>query len=316
MWFSITLSFSQANGSQIKVGYRAILTKLARPRAYVQLFPEADGSWKELLEENMWLRRFPSDESASVDIPYFSVKRDRHRYIILDIKRGIILNLPPLISSNPSVDNKTFIILEHLSKYTFVQALDNRRTNSFTDSDFTIVVKEQTDHFDFYKFRSSVTISHELKLSIKFQNLTQNVLYFTVLNLISFWKIKRLYLKHKQYQIVLPRDSQKVFSRALNDIVKNFNISIMNRLESRFTISTQFRAQQQNSIIANDVFKFIVNTHFIFDIQNLKLPDFWHVIKYDVFRKDENFEIQMQKNLIEKKSTKSEQLKGKKSTIQ
>ena len=131
----------------------------------------------------MWLRRFPSDESASVDIPYFSVKRDRHQYIILDIKRGIILNLPPLISSNPSVDKKTFIILEHLSKYTFVQALDNRRTNSFTDSDFTIVVKEQADHLDSYKPRSSVTISHGLRLSIKFQNLTQDVLYFTVLNL-------------------------------------------------------------------------------------------------------------------------------------
>lgn len=184
---------SEANGSQIKIGYRVILTKLARPRAYVKLFPEANDSWEESLEENIWLQRLPSDEPASVDIPCFSVTPDRHQYIILDTKGGVILDLSPLISSSPSVSEQTFIILEHHSKYTFVQALDNRRTNSLTDSDFMITAKEQADHLDSYKPRSSITIPHDSKLSIEFQNLTQEVLYFTILNLTPLRQIKRLY---------------------------------------------------------------------------------------------------------------------------
>lgn len=133
----------------------------------------------------MWLQRLPSDESALVDILCFSVKLDRHRYIIFDIRRDVILNLPPLILSHSSVDKKTFIILEHLFKYTFVQALDNRRTNSLTDFDFMIIVKEQAGHLDLSKSRNSITIPHNSKLNIEFQNLTQNVFYFTVLNLTS-----------------------------------------------------------------------------------------------------------------------------------
>lgn len=98
--------------------------------------------------------------------------------------------------------------------------------------------------------------------------------------------------------------------------MKNLNIPAMNRLESRFTASAQLKAQQQNSVIANDVLKFIVSTHFISDIQSLELPDLWHVMKYDVLRKDENFGMQVQKNLIEEKNTRSRQLEGEQSTIQ
>lgn len=44
---------SEADCFQIKVGYHAILTKLAQPRAYVKLFPEANGSWEESLKESI-----------------------------------------------------------------------------------------------------------------------------------------------------------------------------------------------------------------------------------------------------------------------
>ena len=82
-------------GLQINVGDCAILTKLARPRAYVKLFPGANDSWGETLNKSVWLQNLP-DERAPVDIPCFSVvKPDSHRYTILDFKDDVIFNLPP-----------------------------------------------------------------------------------------------------------------------------------------------------------------------------------------------------------------------------
>lgn len=61
-----------------------------------------------------------------------------------------------------------FTILEHLSKYNFVQALNNRRINSLTDSDFIITVKAQADYLNHHKLKSSITVPHDLELDIKF----------------------------------------------------------------------------------------------------------------------------------------------------
>ena len=126
----------------------------------------------------------------------------------------------------------------------FVQILDNRRTNSSTDFDFMIIVKKQADHFDFYKSRNSVTIPHESRLSIKFQNLTQEILYFIILNLTSFWQIKHSYFKHMKDQTVLSRNSEEVFSRLPSDFVKSLDISVMNRLEPRFTVSAYYHIER------------------------------------------------------------------------
>lgn len=149
-----------------------------------------------------------------------------------------------MILSNFCVSKQTFIIFEHFSKYIFVQTLDNRRTNNLNNSKFTIIVKKQVDHFDFYKFKSNIIISHDLKLSIKFQNLTQEVLYFIVLNLTSLWQIKRLYFKHKEDQSVLLRNSQKMLPKNMSkDMMRIIAPSSINRLESPFTVSTWLRAQ-------------------------------------------------------------------------
>lgn len=171
------------------------------------------------------------------------------------------------------MSEQTFTVLEHFFKYTLIQAFDNRRTNTLTDVDFMITVKEQADHLDSYKPKSSITIPHKSKLSIEFQNLTQDVLYFTILNLTPLWQIKRLYPRHKEYQIVLPRDMQKVLSRLPNDFVKSLNIPGTDRLEPRFTVSERLKAQEQGSISADDVLKFIVSTQPITGIQSLELPD-------------------------------------------
>lgn len=311
----ISVMGSEANGSQIKAGYRAILTKLAKPRAYVKLFLEADDSWQESLKESIWLQHLPSNELASVDIPCFFVRPDRHQYIILDTKGDVILNLPPLALSNPCISKQTFTILEHLLKYTFVQALDNRRTNSLTDSEFMIAVKKEADYLDSYKRGNSITIPHDSKLSIEFQNLTQEVLYFTVLNLTPLWQIKRLYPNDKKCQSVLPRDPQKVLPKNMpRDMVKSITPSGLDRLKPRFTVPARLRAQQQGSVSANDVLKFIISTHPIHGTESLELPDLWDAVEHAVRSADETFGAGMETSLVEK-STRPGQARGEKPMI-
>jgi len=291
---------SEADSFQIKVGYRAILTKLARPRAYVKLFSGANSSWEETLKESVWLQHLPSDELAPVDLPCFSVvKPDSHQYTILDFKDDAILNLPPLNSSNPCVNNQIFTILEHLSKYTFVRALDNRRTNSLTDSDFIITVKAQADHLNPYKSRSSITVPHDSKVDIEFYNLTQEVLHFTILNLTPLRRIKRLYPAHKEYQSVMPRNPQQVLPKEMSDIAPPG----VDRLAPRVTVPARLRAQQHGSFGAEDVLKFIVSTYPVRGTKSMELPDLWDAVEHGaaaVRSADETFGAPVQKSLVEK----------------
>lgn len=114
---------------------------------------------------------------------------------------------------------------------------------------------------------------------------------------------------------MLPRDSQKLLPRLPSDFVRSLNIPAMDRLEPRFTVPARLRAQQQGSVSAHDVLKFIVSTHPIPGIQSLELPDLWHIMEHGVPREDEKFGVQVQKNLIEEKSTGSGQLGGEKPMI-
>ena len=286
-------------GLQIKVGYRASLTKLAQPRAYVKLFSGVNGSWEERLKESVWLQHLPSAKLAP-DIPCFSVvKPDSHQYTILDFKDDAILNLPPLVSSNPCVSDRIFTVLEHLSKYNFVQALDNRRLNSLTDSDFIITVNAQADHLNLNKSKSSITVPHDSKVEIAFRNLTQEVLYFTVLNLTPLRGIKRLYPAHKEYQSVMPRNLQNVLPKEMSDIAPLG----VDRLAPRMTVPPRLRAQQQGSVGAEDILKFIVSTYPVRGTKSMELPDLWEAVKHDVAAvrsADETFGAPVQKSLVEK----------------
>jgi len=211
---------SKAGGSNIKVGYRAILMKLAQPQAYVKLCPQTNDSWKEKLDNSVWLQHLPSDELAHVDIPCFSVVNTQsNQYTSLDFKDDAITNLPPLLSSTPGVGDTTFTVLEHLSKYTFVQGLDNRRTNSLMDSGFIITVKAQADHLNRYKSKSSIVVPHASKVDLEFQNLTQEVLHFTVLDLSPLRQIRRVYPADKECQSVMPRNTEHVLPKEMTDIV-------------------------------------------------------------------------------------------------
>ena len=304
----------EAEGFQVEVGYRAILAKLARPRAYIKLFSEANGSWGEALKKSVWLQHLPSDELAPVDIPCFSViKSDSYQYTILDFKDDAILNLPPLVSSNPCVSDQIFTVLEHLSKYTFVQALDNRRTNSLTDSEFIITVKAQADHLNPYKSKSSIIVPHDSKVDIEFQNLTQEVLHFTILNLTPLRRIKRLYPAHKEYQSVMPRNPQKVLPKEMSDIAPPGVV----RLAPRVTVPERLRAQQQGFVGAEDMLKFIVSTYPVYGTKSLELPDLWDAVEHGaatIRSADETFAASVQKSLVEK-SKGPGQLGSEKTTI-
>ena len=292
---------SQAKDARVQVGYSVILTKLAQPRAHVRLLFEADDCWKEPLEKSIWLQCLISDNLASADILCFSVKPDDHQYSIHDTEGGVVPNLPPLFTSDPCVSKLTSITLEHLSKNEFVQALDNRHTNILTDSDFKITVQKQADPLDTYASQTSLTIPHDSKLNIKFHNLTNEVLYFTVLNLTPLWAINHLWPRHKKYQSVLPRNMDKVQSRLPNPIpLRNGDPSGVDCFEPRFKIPARL-LEGQGSVTAKDVLKFIVSTHPIRGTDSLELPDIWFVKEHGVDRiENENFGGQIKANLMEK----------------
>ena len=290
---------SEADSSQIRNGYRAILSKLARPRAYVKLDSGIDDFQGKAFRESIWLQYLPSDEKASVDVPYFSVvKSDSQQYTILDFKNDRILNLPPLLTENPSVGDQIFILLEHLSRYTFVQNLDNRRMNGLTNSDFTITVKPQAGYFSPDDSKSNVTVPHDSKVEIEFRNLTEEVLHVAVMDLAQFRRIKHIYPPHKEYQSVMPLKLEKV-APDVSDITPPGMI----RFAVSMTVPTRLKEKQQSYVATEDLLKFIVSTEPINGTKSLELPDLWDAVEHGaatVRSADEAFGASVQESLVEK----------------
>ena len=284
--------WSEADDFQIQLGYRAILTKLARPRAYVKLFSGANGSWERILKESLWLQHLHLDEKAPVDIPCFSVdKLDNYQYTILDFKDETILNLPPLLSSTPYISDRIVTILEHLAKYTSVQSFDNRRANDLTDSDFRIGVEAGADDLDLDKSGSSIIVPHDSSVYIEFHNLTEEALYITMLNLTPLRQIECLYAG-----IVPPG-------------VLRVNVIM--------TVPARLREQKQSACSVEDIFKFIVSTNPIGGVESMELPGPWDVVEYDTVAVHSPYKVSwapVQESLV-KKSKGPGQLRNEDATV-
>ena len=296
----ITSIASKEENIPVKVGHHAVLAALARPRAHIKLLCKADAVWDEILEKSMWLQHLSMNEQASIEIPCFSiVETDSQQYTILDSKNSAISNLPPILTSTPSASKQLLTVLEHLSKYTFVQTLDNCRTNSIQTSDFQIVARAQADPLDGLESDNTMTVSDGSKVEITFQNLSREVLYFAVLNLTPLRLVKRLYPKKMEYETVVPRDVQDILSKELPRDVVLLNEK---RLAPRMTVPARLRTQQGGAIIVEDVLKFIVSTRPVIGTKAMELPDLWEVMNHvatETCLADDSFGTIMQRSLVE-----------------
>ena len=291
---------SKEENVSIKVGYHAVLTALARPRAHIKILFKADAAWEELLGESMWLQHLSANEPASIEVPCFSVvKTDSQQYTILNSNDNTISNLPPLWTSTPNASDQLLTVLEHLSKYTFVQTLDNCRANNIQISDFQIIARAQADHLNTLGSDNTMTVPDGSKVEITFQNLSHEVLYFTVLNLTPLRLVKRLYPKKMEYETVVPRDVQDILSKELPQDIVLLNEK---RLAPRMTVPARLRTQQDGAIIVEDVLKFIVSTRPVIGTKAMELPDLWEVMKHgatETCLADDSFGTIMQKSLVE-----------------
>ena len=294
----ISSTGSKEDDHRIQVGFCATLTSLAQPRAYVKLSSEIDTTLEGILEKSIWLQRFPMDELAPMDTPCFSVvKTNGQQYTILDSKDCYIPNMPSVLSSTSDASDRVLTILEHLSKFTFVQALNNRRPSSLIDSDFLITANAEADYLNTLGSDNSIIVPHNSKVDITFQNLTNEVLYFAVLNLTPLRRIKHLYPARRDYQVVMPHDPQEVLPKVLHDI----DPSGVVRLKPHMTVLTRLMKQQCDRI-AEDVLKFFVSTCPVYGTNAMELPDLWDAVERDattIGSADEAFGALMRKTLVE-----------------
>ena len=161
-------------------------------------------------------------------------------------------------------------MLEHLCKYAFVQDLNNHRDDVLLDSEFFITTNPHILGSD-----DSVVVPHDSKVDITFQNLTREVLYFTVVNLTPLRRIKHLYPPHKEYETVMPRNPCEVLPGEIHDISPPGKI----HLAPRMKIPERLETQQSSRVTAEDVLKFFVSTCPIRGIKSMELPDLWNIVE-------------------------------------
>ena len=304
----IPIMASEGGGPRINIGHCAILAALAQPHARVKLFPGADCIWEERLVESVWLHRLPPDEPALINIPCFSIKTNGQIYTILDSQSSPIPNLPPIASSNRQVSDQVLTMLEHLCKYTFVRDLINHGDDVLLDSEFSITASPQKAHLHILRSDDSVVVSHDSKVDITFQNLTREVLYFTVLNLTPLRRIKHLYPQHKEYETVMPHNPCEVLPREMHDISPPGKI----HLAPRMKIPERLETQQNGCVTAEDVLKFFVSTCPIRGIKSIELPDLWNIVESSaaaIGSGHEAFGVLAQESLLDQ-SNKREHIRG------
>ncbi|KAL9121380.1 MAG: hypothetical protein Q9187_002064 [Circinaria calcarea] len=277
---------------QIKLGCSAALTVLAKPRAHVKLYPEAENTLNQMVEQNMWLHELPVDELIPFDVPCFSVTLTNNQFGILDYKDQKIPNLPRMERVNAEAEKGVVTILEHLAKFAFVQALDNRNVNALSESNFSIGVQAKNNPSNVLK-ENFIEVQDQEKIVITFQNNTNGVLYFTLLNLMPLKQIRRIYPRSKECETVCTQDAlPKNTSEA---ITTSGTIRLLPRMK------VPQRIKESGGVQADDILKFIVSTSPVRRVSSIELPDLWNQVKTRGDSSAEKFGTLVQESFTENK---------------
>ena len=259
----------EPNTQRVLVGCHATLTAFAKPRASVIISKEAEHLWRRSIDDSMYLRLLSHNTATSIDIPAYSISLTSDR--LYDIRDSMGRKIREL-SGNSCIPNRaeqdTTLLLEHLTKFGFIQHLSNRLTNVLPDSDFDIEVFEASaESEDFSEYHC--TIQEGERLDIVFRNLTSQMLYITVLDLTPLKGVKRLYPPQNECQAVLPNFTKNVLPRSVTDQVTPPG-SV--RFKPRMRIPLQIK--RNCGLQAIDVLKFIVSSGPLRGLHTLELPDF------------------------------------------
>ena len=289
---------SDTSDLKVEVGHCAILSRLNKPQAFLKFASEVNNPWNEEFIESTWLRQVSPNKPVPADTPCFSViqQQEECTYEILDNEGNVIPDLPPIPMSDPRAADRLLILLEHLSKYTFIQTLHNRRLDTLTNSDFRIMIAAaHSDPLKHLESDSNYIVRHGSRLRIEFHNLTSQILYLTIFNMTPLRRIKRLYPPDKECQTVLPHNSRDLLSGGGKLGTAGTFPSGVIRLQPCMKIPPRLMApppqqqqqkdpqQQENkgSIAVEDILKFFVSTKPIHGTKSLELPDPWTTADYN-----------------------------------
>ena len=261
---------AQDNDSPIRVGYSAALASMTQARAYIKLHPNADKAWDAMLKKSIWLQKLDREETSPIDLPCFSIDDSTvDQYMILDVNRQQISNVPAFQASSLRVKENVLNWLEHLAKFSFVENLRNNQANALLESDFGIQVQ--------VKGGSAITPTEDYiqvedgsKISVTFRNKTRGVLHFTVFDLLPHKQIKKLYPPQKEYQTVLPQDSSEVLPKTVPGDVKP-----PGRIRFAAQMTIPQRILDGPSAQADEILKIIISTSPMRGTLSLELPDLW-----------------------------------------
>ena len=260
----------QENEPQIQVGYYAALVALAKPRAQVRLYREAESAWEQLIEKSIWLQNAPASEPVSFSTPSFSIALTANtQYEILDTSNQQVPYLASIETSSAGAKDRVVFILEHLAKFAFVYTLDNSKGNLLLESEFRIQASAKDDPSNVLK-DDCMEVEDGKKITVTFHNDTSKVLHLTVLNLSALRRVKKIYPRHKDYQTILPQNISMILHESFPEDIKP---SAQVEFSPRMSIPQ--RIKDRGAIRATDVLKFIVSTSPISGVSSMELPELW-----------------------------------------
>ena len=193
------------DGRSIKAGWHATLLTPFRPRTQVRLFPEADTSWKGIINESLWLREVDRNE-AQFTLPSFQVcVTKENEYAVLDGCGKRMPNLPTLSAASADAVHQIVIILEHLAKFVNIEGLESQSSDSLLESDFSIELKanDPSKHLS----GNRLHVEDGGKVSVIFKNHTDKSLNLTVFDMGPLRQVSRLYpsVDRGDWKVVPPK---------------------------------------------------------------------------------------------------------------
>ena len=254
----------------IRVGCRASIAALAKPRAYVNLPRQSGSGWNELVVESLWLEGVLSDEPTHLGVPYFSIAGSSdNKYEILDRDGNKYSNIPPIAQSEKGAELKVVMILEHLAKFLFVQALNNAQPQCLMESDYNIEAWAKDNPMNTMQ-KNFIEVGEGEAVQITFQNLSMGVLHLSILNLTPLRGIRRLYPKERDYQTILPHNARKILPKDMSS-----SISPPGRVRLAPKVKIPQRIKDSGGSYAEDLLKFIISTSPLSGLNSMQLPDLW-----------------------------------------
>ena len=207
----VVVTQGSSGSEEIGTGWKARpLTHFSAQKLQVKLAFNTDDwkDWDLAFGSSKFLKIFPQGMRGPL-CPYQVTVNDTSEYEVLDALDNRLANIPVVSAQSARAVPYMIRTLEHIARFKFVEALENRLVASWLETAFTVNLFDSQQHS--LDASGVIKVRANEAINFIFHNHSSRPLYLTVYDLTPSWQIQGILSSAggPDYWVIQPKDTAK-----------------------------------------------------------------------------------------------------------